>query len=26
MDIHLPSLENLYTHFIDTHNGLEAAL
>jgi len=26
MDMHLPSLENLYTHFIDTHKGLEAAL
>ncbi len=26
MDMHLPSLEDLYTHFIDTHQGLEAAL
>lgn len=26
MDMHLPSLEDLYSHFIDSHRGLEAAL
>lgn len=25
MDVHLPSLEDLYTHFIDSHNNQEAA-